>query len=296
MANLKDVAFGIELEYAHIGFNDAARAIASVTGGTITRSRYGSLRVSDDKGRQWAVVTDTSISPHGCETVSPILAYDDIELLQNIVRALRRAGAKANTSTGIHVHVSHPDLDVKGVRNMINWTYRQGDHLNAMVATHADRKLYCTDTSETVVERFKSRPKNKAAAAHAWYGPHNSYRNPHNWGTYNHRYDHSRYNLLNCNSWFFRGSIEWRMFNSITHAGKVKAYIQLCLAVTAQCISKNGSQTAKRTIDGSPAYACRCVLLRLGLKGAEYKTARLHLTSHLPGPCDKKAWDGAIAA
>lgn len=37
--------------------------------------------------------------------VSPILRYGDIETLQEIVRALRREGAFANDSRGIHVHV-----------------------------------------------------------------------------------------------------------------------------------------------------------------------------------------------
>ena len=37
--------------------------------------------------------------------VCPILRYGDIETLQEIVRALRREGAFANDSRGIHAHV-----------------------------------------------------------------------------------------------------------------------------------------------------------------------------------------------
>lgn len=39
------------------------------------------------------------------EIVSPVLGYDDIELLQQIVRAVRAAGARVDETCGIHVHV-----------------------------------------------------------------------------------------------------------------------------------------------------------------------------------------------
>ena len=37
-----------------------------------------------------------------CEIVSPICVYDDIETIQEIIRELRRKGAIANASCGIH--------------------------------------------------------------------------------------------------------------------------------------------------------------------------------------------------
>jgi len=55
------------------------------------------------------------------------------------------------------------------------------------------------------------------------------------------RHDHyngSRYYALNLHSTFYRGTVEWRCFNSTLHAGKVAAYVNLCLAISAQAIAQ----------------------------------------------------------
>ena len=39
------------------------------------------------------------------EVVSPVLGYDDIPQLQEVVRAIRRAGGKINSQCGIHIHI-----------------------------------------------------------------------------------------------------------------------------------------------------------------------------------------------
>lgn len=52
--------------------------------------------------------------------VSPILRYGDIETLQEIVRALRREGAFANDSCGIHVHVDAAAHTPKTLRTLSN--------------------------------------------------------------------------------------------------------------------------------------------------------------------------------
>ena len=64
---------------------------------------------------------------------------------------------------------------------------------------------------------------------------------------------------------FQKGTIEFRLFNSTTHAGKIKTYIQLCLAISAQ------------------KYTFRTWLLRLGMIGDEFKTARKFLLENLEG-------------
>ncbi|MEG2687511.1 MAG: virulence associated protein, partial [Christensenellaceae bacterium] len=66
------------------------------------------------------------------------------------------------------------------------------------------------------------------------------------------------------------------------HAGKIKAYIQFCLAITAQALNqKYASPTKSQTTNDK--YSFRVWLLRLGMIGDEFKTAREHLLSHLEG-------------
>ena len=100
-------------------------------------------------------------------------------------------------------------------------------------------------------------------------------------GRYNH-YDNSRYHALNLHSVFSKGTIEFRMFNSTLHAGEVKAYIQLCLAISHQALVQRGASRIK-TQPENEKYTFRTWLLRLGLIGDEFKTARQHLLKNLEG-------------
>ena len=59
------------------------------------------------------------------EIVSPVLGYDDIEELQNIIRAVRAAGARTDHSTGIHIHVGAERFDAKSVVNLVKLVHKQ---------------------------------------------------------------------------------------------------------------------------------------------------------------------------
>jgi len=52
-------------------------------------------------------------------------------------------------------------------------------------------------------------------------------------------YDDSRYHCLNLHSVFQKGTVEFRLFNGTLHAGKIKAYIQFCLAIGAQALNQS---------------------------------------------------------
>ena len=100
-----------------------AEAIQTVVGGYVrhtclSRSRrrqvgrptcYDPWEVTAEDGRVWKVVADSSLnmvpSHLRAEVVSPVLTYDDIPLLQKVVRAVRRiAGAKIDSQRcGIHI-------------------------------------------------------------------------------------------------------------------------------------------------------------------------------------------------
>ena len=84
-------------------------------------------------------------------------------------------------------------------------------------------------------------------------------------------------------------TIEFRAFNSgdtvskgTIHAGKIKAYIQFCMAITAQAYNQKYASPTK-TVSENEKYTFRVWLLRLGMIGDEFKTARTHLLGHLEG-------------
>lgn len=87
---------------------------------------------------------------------------------------------------------------------------------------------------------------------------------------------------MNLHSVFQKVTIEFRLFNSTTHAGKIKTYIQLCLAISAQALNQSSASRIKTT-STNEKYTFRTWLLRLGMIGDEFKTARKFLLENLEG-------------
>lgn len=92
---------------------------------------------------------------------------------------------------------------------------------------------------------------------------------------YNH-YDLSRYQTLNLHSMWQDKGVEFRIFNSTTHAGKVKAYIQLCLAICNY--AKHIKHFTIEDFDDSSTFEdFSSFIYDIGLSGKEFKTARIFL-------------------
>lgn len=108
---MKTLRFGIEIETIGQTRDAVARAIQTVVGGTVQHigspACYDPYDVVAADGRRWRVMADSSLNAdrsRQAEVVSPILTYDDLETLQEVIRAVRRAGARvdraaASTST-----------------------------------------------------------------------------------------------------------------------------------------------------------------------------------------------------
>ena len=97
--------------------------------------------------------------------------------------------------------------------------------------------------------------------------------------------------MLNLHATFTKGTIEFRLFQfdapangklNGLHAGQLKSYIQLCLALSQMAKSVR-SASAKPQQNENPKYAMRTWLLRLGFIGEEFATAREVLTRRLSG-------------
>lgn len=265
----------------------AAKTIAGLlsTQATHVGGAYDAYTVEDSQGRKWKVVSDASIRcearggreatrNYSVEVVSPICKYDDIEQVQEIVRALRHAGAKVNDSCGIHVHVDAARHTPQTLRNIVNIMASKEDLLYKTLRVQIDRQYYCQKADLRFLDEVNNRrPKSMQELERLWYNG-SSRRDIH--------YDSSRYHALNLHSVFSKGTIEFRMFNSTLHAGEVKSYIQLCLAISHQALIQQRAMRTKTQSDNEK-YTFRTWLLRLGLIGDEFKTARQHLLKNLEG-------------
>ena len=273
ISTMKTLRFGIEIETVGADRWALARAIREVVGG-----REIGCDVTDGGGRVWRVVRDGSLNgERSGEIVSPILSYDDLAQLQDIIRAVRRAGGRIDTSTGIHIHVDGSAFDAKSVTNLVKMVNKQERLIeHALGISGARLSRYCRPIDQGFLARLEARrPQTLRDVSRAWYGRENP--NPA-------RYDSSRYHGLNLNSLFFRGTVEFRYFNGTLHAGEIKAYIQFVLALTAKALASKSASSRRRVFDAQTAkYDFRVFLLSLGFIGVEFKTARLHLMKRLEG-------------
>lgn len=288
--------FGIEIELTGITREDAAKVIAEYFGteSYYIGTYYKTYGAKDRKGREWKATFDSSIvaqkkvrrqvisaeEEYKCEIVSPILTYGDIPDLQEVIRQLRHKGAFASEKCGIHIHVDASRYTPQTLRNMVNIIASKEDILYRALQIDPARLYYCKKVNEKLIETInKKKPKTIEQLKDLWYAEDpNSNRNKH--------YNSTRYHGLNLHATFTKGTVEFRLFNSTTHAGEIKAYIQFCLAVSHQALTQK-SASPRRTVTDNEKYAFRCWMLRLGLIGDEFKTCRLHFLKHLEG---NSAW------
>lgn len=276
---LKTLKFGIEIEVVGLTKQAIAAAVATGTGGQVGGSHY-EPHVLDTQMRTWKIVHDGSLS-HGDrsgEIVSPILTYEDIDVLQSVVRAVRAAGGKSDSSCGIHIHVDGATLDAKAIKNLVKMVAKQERYIEQALGIAGNRlSRYCRPVNDQVLDAFDG-ANELSTLRRAWYRTH---------GGSATRYDGSRYHGVNLNSLFFRGTVEFRWFafsTSKPHAGEVKTYVQFVLALVAAAKTKRGASRARREYSAESAkYDFRVFLLGLGLIGEEFKTARHHLLKNLPG-------------
>ena len=283
MIGIKDQAFGIELEFGGMTRKKAAMTIAKVLNGTPrwVGGSYDKSTVTDSTGRDWTIMSDASVNSQGgqaCEFVTPKCTYEDIETVQACIRALRKAGAKVNKSCGLHIHIDGANHTAKSLKNLA-FTFRaKQDLIFKAVAPERKNNRYCAPLTDDLVDNIKKIKKlEDQTMKEAWYGTY------YDWGRDSTAHYHcSRYHALNYHSLWYRGTVEFRLFNSTLHAGEVRAYINLCLAMSAAAI--NAKRASAEVLDnGNDKYAMRCWLLRLGFIGDEWSTVRKHLLKNLDG-------------
>lgn len=300
---IKDQCFGVEVEMTGITREQAARALAEYFG---TEARYqggvyATWTVKDPRQKIWKLVSDSSIlaerktssgyevitdddvgRAYWVEMVTPKLTYDQLPVLQECVRQLRGAGAKVNSSCGIHVHVDASNHNRQSLKNLIGIMYSKEDILFKALQVNEDRAVrWCKEVREPMLcearKLSSDETKDLTDLEQIWYegdvasGEH---------------YNKTRYYALNLHSVFYRGTVEWRCFNSTLHAGKVAAYVNLCLAISAQAIAQR-STVMRKTHSDNELFTFRVWLVRLGLNGDEFKHTRDHLLAHLEGD---RAW------
>ena len=160
--------------------------------------------------------------------------------------------------------------------------YSKEDILFKALQVNENRvQQWCQKIREPMLKQARKLPseetKDLSRLEDIWYEGNDGSHEHYNW---------TRYYALNLHSVFYRGTVEWRCFNSTLHAGRAKAYVNLCLAMSAQAINQRCS-VMRKTISDNELFTFRVWLVRMGLNGSEFKTTRDHLLANLEG---NRAW------
>ena len=294
---MKKQTIGVEVEMNNITREKAASIAAQFFGtnqysNTAGRNGYMTWSAWDVQGREWKFQRDVSISgpdSEKCELVTPILTYADIEILQELIRRLRKAGAKSDATRGcgVHIHIGAKGHTPQTLRNLANIMASHESLLTESLALdHYRVGRYCKPVDENFLKEVnRKKPETMARLADIWYGSQDE-----NYGRSQH-YNGSRYHMLNLHATFTKGTVEFRLFQfdapaggkqNGLHAGQLKSYIQLCLALS-QMAKELRTASPKPQQNENPKYAMRTWLLRLGFIGEEFATAREVLTKRLAG-------------
>lgn len=297
---MKAQTFGVEVEGNGITRQKAAKVAAEYFGTEayyIGNGCYDVWGARDAQGRVWKFSKDGSIfgpDSRKCELITPILKYEDMEMFQELLRRLRKAGmvSTPEQGCGVHIHIGLKGLDgrdhdARTLRNLVNIMACHENQLVKAIGVDCSRlRQWCRVVDSTFLQRVNRRkPTTMSALAQIWYDDRDTA-----WHSSSH-YDRSRYHMLNLHACFSKGTIEFRMFQFANphdgkkggiHAGEMKAYIQLCLAMSemaksVKCASARPQQTENEK------YAMRCWMLRLGFIGEEFETARTVLLRNMEG-------------
>lgn len=297
IAEMKKQTIGVEVEMNSIKREKAAKIAAGYFGTgrheyTAGRNGYETWSAWDGEGREWKFQKDVSIAgpdSEKCELVTPILTYDDMETLQELIRQLRHAGAKSDATRGcgVHIHIGANGHTPQTLRNLANiMASHESLIADALDLDRGRMNRYCRTVDPRFLEQVnRKKPSTMAQLADIWYTSHGT-----NYGR-SHHYNDSRYHMLNYHATFTKGTVEFRLFQfdapadgkrNGLHAGQLKSYIQLCLALS-QMAKTVRTASPKPQQNENPKYAMRTWLLRLGFIGEEFATARDILTRRLAG-------------
>ena len=303
---LKNQKFGVEIEFTGITREMAAKAVAEVLGvenimGPVNNC-YHTRIIKDRQRREWKVMRDSSIMPirnvgneygdeYRVEFVTPPLGYEDIEILQSIIRKFKEIGGKAHSSCGIHIHIDGSNHNALSLRRLVNFMSSRQDLIYDALNIGNRKDQWCRPICNELLSTMKNeRNLTKERAEQIWY----STANDNYFGGVDHQhYNETRYHGLNLHSYFSKGTVEFRLFNSTLHAGKVKAYIQFCLALSAWAIESKDRITFRKmdnyTAEKKVTLMYNVLTNRLGLCGDEFKTCRLHMMKNLRNNCRTSA-------
>ena len=138
-------------------------------------------------------------------------------------------------------HIDAAPFSAKALRNLVKIINKQEALIEkALNISEARKARWCKGIDQEFLAKIeRKRDLTLDDINEAWYGRKNHSPS---------HYDRSRYQALNLHNVWFRSTVEFRFFEGTLHAGKVKSYLQFCLALAAKALSAKGHQQQETDI------------------------------------------------
>lgn len=156
---------------------------------------------------------DEQGKPSGAELTSPPLTWDERGAIRVMTDRLKRCGASANWSCGLHVHV---DLSLWGepiILPLLDAALLVQDALRRLLRTQEHRLIYCPPVTREMRAHYAAQPGERAL--------HNAGR------PQSHRCG------INARAWYDNGTVEYRFANGSLEYDEIVRTVELCLRLTA---------------------------------------------------------------
>lgn len=189
----------------------------------------------------WKVVYDGSVGSNGGELVSPPMNWDTTQANEDLHKAceiLQRMDCTTSERCGIHVHVDARDLTPTQAAQVGVWGHDYEDQLYRLASSGWGHirpeglRNYCKPITDETCEALL-KVTDESSFARAWYQSSYMARSDH--------YNATRYHCVNLHSWAYRGTVEFRVFNSSLSARRISTYISLCVGVVSS--TRDGKAT-----------------------------------------------------
>lgn len=170
--------------------------------------------------KKWngSIVRDGSIPITGFEiTTAPAAGDLFVKQINEICDKLAEAKAWVNNQCGLHVHIDARDFNFYDIRRLIKVYAEIEPALFLMVPKNRRTSHFCKKCAQNYLialgdDSYENVKRDIIVS---------TYNDTNSTSRRKHKYDDARYNALNLHSWFYRGTIEFRLFEGNTDTDEI---------------------------------------------------------------------------
>lgn len=210
--------------------------------------------------RQWggAVVTDGSVREGYEINTAPASGDTLVMQLAEICFALEASGSRATVKCGVHTHVDGRDFTCLSLKKLCLLWDKVEEAMFQLVIGRRRTNRYCVPCAHTYTNGLASvtseRTAEEVLSRNVYSGEYDVRRAKKN------KYASARYKAMNLHSWFYRGTIEFRLHQGVTDRRKITNWSMLCAAIVDA--AKNMTEAEVNALTGSSLH----ILLQIAPK------------------------------